>query len=1082
MKPSERWLYPSAILCLLLSGVAGLVYQVAWARYLALFLGHTSYAVVAVLVAFMGGLALGNAWLGRYADRVPRPLALYGWLEIGIGVYAFVFPWYFEVCQSGYLRLARETGSDGALLLALKFLFSFAAILVPTTLMGGTLPVLTRLVTRSLGELRARLAALYFINSLGAVLGVLIADFWWLPSLGLDFTVYAGAALNLVVGLIALIVNTRLGDDLAPSAAAGPRIGLGPGGARPTSGGLRSPATGGGRAKALPEVRGGAGAEEETYAPFEWRLAVLAAGASGFVAMLYEVVWTRLLALALGSSTHAFSIMLATFIAGIAVGAWWVARWPGLRRTFDAFGWAELALALTLLVSMFFYHYLPYGFARLGHVLVRDAANHGLYQFFQFLVCFAVMFVPALCLGMTLPLASRVATAEVSRTGRSVGLVFSVNTVGTVLGAALTGLVLLPWLGLAKTFALGVGLNLVIALSVLLRGVPTARRFLPAAVPVVLAALVGLVHVTLAKRWERAFAAGLWRLPNPPETLAAYRTYIDTMNVLYHRDGAGSTVVVNTWTNPVSGKVELSLRVNGKADATTRGDLPTQLLLAHLPLLLKPETKDVMVVGLGSGMTCGSVLVHPGVERVDVAEISPEVQEVARTHFAPHNGKALSDPRVTVHLDDAKSFLNTSGRSFDTIISEPSNPWMAGVAGVFSLEFYDVCRQHLTDEGLMVQWVQIYESDDDTFRTVLATFASAFPFFTVWQTLPGDLVLIGSRKPWKPDLAAMHRRFDVPAVTADLRRADVFGLPVLLGLQILSDRNAAFLPTITTVQHSDFFPVLEYQAERAFFARNDTRMFETFNQTYLRRPGTLLEEYLREHPLTATDCQSFALFHTSFRLPQARLIRSVVERWREQAPDSTLAAEFSAKLEVAPPVSELEASRLRPMLATLMSQAEREPELLRIYSRHLMNAYRTLRSAFYQPPTEELVSVLERLEEVDSRYRSSHRLRLAEIAWDRGDDARFFKLATEVFIPESVNAKPSRLDLDYVAAGQVLFLAIETLARNGQQKDAELWCRAAGEGGYLAPGSPYANPWLPVVVRKVAAAAEAAAAAAATKP
>lgn len=1060
MKPPERWLYSTAILCLLLSGVAGLVYQVAWARYLALFLGHTSYAVVAVLVAFMGGLALGNVWIGRFADRLARPLLLYGWLEIGIGIYALAFPLYFEMCQSGYLSLAAGGESGGWWLLFLRFLFSFAAILVPTVLMGGTLPVLTRLVTRSLGELRSRLAGLYFINSLGAVIGVVVADFWWLPAWGLDATVYGGAVLNLLVGVVSLMVNASRGEDLEAEEQAAP-VRMGQGIPRPAT----TASTTNAESAASDRGRG----EDENYAPFEWRLAVIAAGASGFVAMLYEVVWTRLLALALGSSTHAFSIMLATFIAGIALGAWWVARWRNLRRTFDAFGWAELALALTLLVSMFFYHYLPYVFVRLGNVLVRDASNYGLYQLCQFLVCFLVMFVPALCLGMTLPLASRVATAELARTGRSVGLVFSVNTLGTVLGAALSGLVLLPWLGLAKAFALGVALNLVIAFAVLGRSHPTVRRVLPAAVPLVIAALLGVVHVTLAKRWERAFAAGLWRLPTPPDSLAAYRAYVDEMNVLYHRDGAGSTVVVNTWTNPANGKVDLSLRVNGKADATTRGDLPTQLLLAHLPLLLQPEATNVMIVGMGSGMTCGSVLTHPNVRRVDVAEISPEVHEVARTHFAPFNHHALDDPRTQVHLDDAKSFLNTCGRTYDTIISEPSNPWMAGVAGVFSLEFYDVCRQHLAEGGWMVQWVQIYESDDDTFRTVLATFASAFPFFTVWQTLPGDLVLVGSAQPLKVDLEAAAQRFETATVKADLQRADIFTLPVLLSLQILSDRNAAFLPTTNTVQHSDFFPVLDYQAERAFFARNDTRMFETFNQTYLRRPGTLLETYTRVHPLTATDYQSLALLYTSFRVPQSRLVRSLVERWREVTTDPTLTAEFATKLEIALPNSESEAARLRPLRDTMMSEAPRSPELLRMYSLHLMNVYRTLRSAFYQPPSDELVEVLRRLAEVDGVYRASHQLRLAEVAWDKGEDAEFFRLATEVFIPQAGAGRPSRMDLDHLAAGQVLFLVIETLWRNGQQKDAELWCRAAHDGGFLEPNHRLAQPWLPVVVRKVLA-------------
>ncbi len=765
MSFNVRWLYPTAFVCLLLSGIAGLVYQVVWARYLALFLGHTSYAVVAVLVAFMGGLALGNAWLGRHADRIERPLALYAWLEIGIAAYAVFFPAYFEICQGAYEAMGRGAAPGSPWLLVLKFTFSFAAILVPTTLMGGTLPILTRLVTRSLGELRARVAGLYFVNSAGAVIGVAVADFWWIPAYGLDATVLGGAILNAVVGGLALVVSAKM------------REGMGTG-ARAVKGG-----------EPIVEAPGA----EETYSRFELRLAVAAAGISGFVAMLYEVVWTRLLALVLGSSTHAFSIMLLTFITGIAVGAWVVGRWRGLRRTFDAFGWAELALALTLLGSMFFYHLLPYVFMRLGSVVVRSPDTHAIYQGVQLLVCFLVMFVPALCLGMTLPLASRVATAELARTGRSVGLVFSVNTLGTVLGAALAGLVLLPMLGLARSFALGVGLNLAIALVVLLRRRTWLARAVAWGSPVIVLGLTWVAGMLLKSTWEQAFSLGLWRSKTVPGTLAEYREMVRTLDLRYYRDGAGASVAVSTWTNPVNSKTELALRVNGKADATTLGDLPTQVLLAHIPLLLKLDTQDVMVVGVGSGTTCASALTHRTVRHVDAVEISPEVAEAARTAFGEHNRGALDDPRVTVVLDDAKSFLKTSGKTYDLIISEPSNPWMAGVAGVFSAEFYDTCRRSLKPGGLMVQWVHVYESNDATLQTVLATMTSAFPFLTIWQTLPGDLVLVGSVAPTRYELDAIQERFDESPVTEDLRRADIFSLPVLLGLQLVSDYNAPFL-------------------------------------------------------------------------------------------------------------------------------------------------------------------------------------------------------------------------------------------------------------------------------------------------
>jgi len=208
-------LLPTAIFCLFISGAAGLVYQVAWMRYLSLFLGHTSYAVVAVLVAFMGGLALGNAWLGARADRIRRPLAFYAWLEIGIAIYAVVFPYFFDWCDEAYVGLTRSWQPGGAGLLGLKFAFSLLTIFLPTVLMGGTLPVMAKLVTRSLGELKDRVSTLYFVNSLGAVVGCFLADFWWIPTIGLQITVLAGAAMNMVAGAIAFFMSGWIKEEQA---------------------------------------------------------------------------------------------------------------------------------------------------------------------------------------------------------------------------------------------------------------------------------------------------------------------------------------------------------------------------------------------------------------------------------------------------------------------------------------------------------------------------------------------------------------------------------------------------------------------------------------------------------------------------------------------------------------------------------------------------------------------------------------------------------------------------------------------------------------------------------------------------
>jgi spermidine synthase len=1035
MSLSLRWLYPTAFWCLLLSGAAALVYQVAWARYLAILLGSTSYGVVAVLVAFMGGLALGNAWLGRYADRLKRPLSLYGWLEIGIAAYGIFFPTYFEWCQSGYLKLASALNPGSPWLLALKFVFSFAAILIPATLMGGTLPVLTRLVTRSLGELRGRVAGLYFVNSLGAVLGVLVGDFWWIPSHGLEVTLLGAAALNALVGVLALFVHS----------------------------GLRELGT----ASDSPEPVPATASDDETFSPFELRLAIAAAGVSGFVAMLYEVVWTRLLALALGSSTHAFSIMLVTFIAGIATGAWIVGRWRGLRRTFDAFGWVELALALTLLASMSFYHLLPYGFFRLGHIVARNPENHMVYQGLQFLVCFGVMFIPALCLGMTLPLASRVATSELARTGRSVGVVFSINTLGTVLGAALSGLVLLPWLGLAPTLAFGLALNLAIALVVLFRRSNSLRRLMLVATPLLVIGLVGFASAVLDPKWDRAFAMGLWRVRGAPPSLQDFEAKIQSLDLRYHRDGAGSTVAVAASKRTPTGPEHIDLRVNGKTDASSHGDLPTQLLSGHIPMLLHTNVQDALVVGIGSGITCGAILAHPDVQRLDIVEISPEVYEAARTLFAPYNNGALDHPRSRVIVDDAKSFLKTAKRQYDVIVTEPSNPWMAGVSGVFSLEYYETCRASLKPGGIIAQWVQVYETDDTAIRTVLGTFGSVFPNFSVWQTLPGDLLLVGSIQPTAKNLDLIQQRFLQPEVFKDLNRADIFSVKALLGLQLVSEENGSFLVPPDTIRHSDFFPVLEYIAERAFFARGETLFLNDFDERLLRHPATLLGQLLKQSPLTTKDARAVVLLHSTADVPHPSLVRSILAQWRSLDASDLLPVELAAKMEFPPPNSLILAHEMSPARDIMFAKFGTEPEPLRMYSRYLQNSYRQARSVFHQPPTDELRAVLEFLADKDLVHRTSHQLRLAELAWDLGDEERFVEQASAALLHSGEAGASGRFDFDFSAPGRVLFLLVETLWRKGAVTDAQWWCNSARQSGYLDPKSRYYNRRLEMVIRKV---------------
>ena len=1023
-----------------LSGVAGLLYQVVWTRYLALFLGHTSYAVIAVLAAFMGGLALGNAWLGSRADRTPRPLFLYAGLELGIGGFALAFPAYFQVIQSGFIGVVQGLEPHGALRLTLQFLFAGLAILVPTVLMGATLPVLTRFVTRSLGELRGRVATLYAINSTGAVVGTICSDWWLIPGFGLEPTLYIGAALSIGVGLLAWMTSRVLGEDSQVPSATDAEMPASP----------------------VPP------APLERYTPTQLRLALIAIGVSGFVAMVYEIAWTRLLGLSIGSSTHAYSLMLATFIAGIAAGGWLVARWQRQGNTLRAFGWAELALAATLFASIWFYDLLPWWFVQLSESLSRTAGGYALHELFQGLVCFGVMFVPAVCLGTTLPLASRVATAELAVTGRSVGRVFAVNTLGTVLGAVAGGLILLPHLGLARTFALGIALNALVGMMLLADRIRWRPLVVIAPLGVLAAGWWGASELT--PRWQKAFSMGIWRAGIAPNSISGYRAMVNAVDLRSYRDGAGSSVAVMAH-RLASGVEQLSLRVNGKTDATSVGDMSTQVLMAHLPLMMKPESRDALVVGLGSGVTVGSLLRHPGVTHVDVVEISPEIVTAARGFFADVSGNPLADPRVHLSIEDAKTFLKATRRTYDVIVTEPSNPWMAGVAGVFSREYYLDARSRLRPGGIVAQWLQVYESNDQIVDIVVNTFSSVFPSVGIWQLGPGDLVMIGSAEPMTPDVSGMERQFAQPGVRDDLARVGIDSMAALLTLELIPQGQAAYLPETfpETPVHSDYRPILEYAAQRAFFERAGAVKIAALSEPQQPRSHLLMWRLRPKGRQEVSDLQASARMYQSASIPEAQVVRSEARRWLDLEPGNLEALRLLADLNDQAPSPEAPAAVLSARRDFKVARDRRNIPLLRELALALLEVHRVRRSAFYLPDSSELEAVLRELIPGDPELRRLHRAHLAEVLWDRGDDAEFQPLASLVFAPVSDADGPINFVSDPRAPAMIILRSLLLDEQRGDLKSAVQRIRQSVERGLVGQGARVRDALLEYQARRLLA-------------
>jgi spermidine synthase len=751
-RPDAVW---AILLCFFASGVSGLVYQVVWVRELVLVFGATTFAVSTVLTAFMGGLALGSYYFGRRSETVERPLRLYGLIEIGIGLYGLAVPLIFAALPGVYHYFWRWQLSFFALSIV-RFIFATLVLIVPTALMGATLPVLSSFYARDIGRIGLRVGSLYALNTFGAVLGAAATGFLLIPALGMNAATTTAATMNILLGLVALTVS-RKAESLSshhepiPDSSDESTI------ARKNA---RSPESESERGQITMVIAGFA--------------------VSGFVALSYEVIWSRVLALIIGSSVYAFSIMLTTFLVGLAAGATIASRLVDrIRHPVRMFAVIEVGVGLTSLIGAYLFNDLPYVFVQLYRWV--DSSAFGLLLFARFLIASFVMIVPTFLLGALFPLVVRIISSRklARTTGRTVGDAYAANTLGAIAGSFASGFILVPWLGLLGSLRLCVALNFVVAAAAFSVSAHrrTERRDRPKRVN--FSATLGLATSVLL-----IIVVGLGDPPWDPEVMssAVYR-YAPSLtdksrqelfeylkrgqgDTIFYKEGITATVAVQ---RQGGGRV---LKVNGKPEASTAGDMPTQILIGALPLLVREQTDDVLLIGLGSGVTLGSVEQFP-VKRVTCVELEPAVIEASR-HFEDVNNRPLDDPRLRMISNDGRNFIYTTDEKFDVIVSEPSNPWVTGVANLFTLEYFKRGAERLKDDGLFSQWLQIYEMAPEDVRTLVATFRAAFPNVYLFRGAEGDLMLLGSKSDRRLDLSILKSHLDDPRTGAELKRIDTW--------------------------------------------------------------------------------------------------------------------------------------------------------------------------------------------------------------------------------------------------------------------------------------------------------------------
>ncbi len=665
-----------------LTGASSLVFEVIWTRLLLLSLGATALAMGAVLGAFMAGMALGSAVAGgRLVSRLD-PIVAYALLEGWAGAYGLATP---------HLLLLVDVPDP-----AMQFAAAIGLLLPATIGMGASLPILARAFGGPSGRQAVEVGRLYAANTAGAVLGPLLAVFWLFPGLGLARTLYVASAVDLFVCMLVLASRRIFPAWEAPPAVVSPAADLG----------------GDGLLRAALFV-------------------------SGAAAMVYEVAWTRALSIALGSSVYGVTIMLSTYLFGIALGSALVSLLLSRvkrRVSVDAVAWLLGAAAVAAHLSFLLAQSLPRLFVELFKLVGGGTVRIALLQF----ATAAVLMLPAaLGLGAMLPLAAGALAGEAGEVGRKVSRLYTANLVGSAVGAALAGALLLGSLGVDASVRLASSVALLAALVL----VVWPRRRLPA--PGVAFALALLFVLLVAPRGIET-TKGIGFYANLPyyadQNDQGLREVVEAHQLLFYRDGATASVAVHQIGNT------RILRINGKSDASTGpGDMQTQLLAAHLPLLLRPAQR-VAVIGWGSGVTAGAALSYP-VARVDAFEIEPAV--VAASHyFDTVNGQPLSDPRLRLAIGDARALLRRSAVRYDVIIAEPSNPWQTGEANLFTQDYFRLVAARLSEDGVLCQWFHLYGMSEPLVQSLVATFRSVFPEHLVFRlSSRRDTLLLGSRRP-----------------------------------------------------------------------------------------------------------------------------------------------------------------------------------------------------------------------------------------------------------------------------------------------------------------------------------------------
>ena len=753
-----------------LSGAAGLIYQLVWVRKLVLIFGNTTYATSSILTAFMGGLALGSYLIGKYADRIKTPLRFYGYLEFGIGVSAVAILYFFiPISDAIYVWLFNVIGNNGFVFNVVRFLLSIIILIIPTTLMGGTLPVISKYLIKTSGEFGQRLGRLYGFNTLGAVLGAFLTGFLLISAFGVNTTMWIAIVMNLVIGIAALLLDDSKKEIKSEK-------------------------------KKHKKNRSAQKKQHQTvtfkisqYSPGTAKLVIWLFGIAGFVSLAYEIVWTRALIFFISSTTFSFTIILTTFLIGIALGSFVMSKWVDrLKRLILWFSVFEIIIALTAILSIpLFLRMTSIQNLLLSMVQVNNW-NH--ISFLLFFSAFIIMIIPTLCMGAAFPVVNRIYVENVKKIGQGVGNVYMANTIGAIFGSFLSGFIMLPLIGLNSSILLLAIINLVIGIVLILSENETSLKKRGSYIYSGISAILFIIIVALTFTTQPLFlsTAGFQgtRLLHQKDTAAA------TISVLEKKDQ------INIW-----GRNVRYLNVNGHNTAhTTYSDMIIHKMLAHLPMLLTPKPKEALIVGFGFGNTCRSFLDYDMIKKVDCVELVNHEKQTAE-YFKTENEGVFKDERFNFIVNDGRNYILATNKKYDVISINSVDPKFSPT--LYTEEFYKLCRAKLNEDGQMVAWLPIYGMSLEEVQALVKSFITVFPNSSLWYNNPEHLLLCGIKGDYPLNLDQVKQRIESPRIKTSLGSIHlndpyIFLSTFFCGKQMLQK----FTGSVRS--HSDNFPIVEF--------------------------------------------------------------------------------------------------------------------------------------------------------------------------------------------------------------------------------------------------------------------------------